>query len=118
MPVLGSLKGRTNTPPTTTFTNSIFEIFSNFRLRFLVLTYRRRIHGAVLLPGSDFVICYSMSTAVLEILQRSRFLQLLSLRFSRLGKSLLSPALVCLTLLVLTIAICWDIVCGWLFWAT
>ena len=61
--------------PTTTFTDSIFEIFSNLRLQFLVSTVRRRIHGAVFHPDSDFVVCDTVSATVLVILRRSRFLQ-------------------------------------------
>ena len=61
--------------PTTTFTDSIFEIFSNLRLQFLVLTFRRRIHGAVFLPDSDIVVYDAVSTTVLVISRRSRFLQ-------------------------------------------
>ena len=64
------------------------------------------------------MVCNSVSMAVLEILRRSHFLQLLSVRFLRLGKFLLRPALVCLAVLVLTVAMCWDVVCGWLFLAT
>ena len=64
--------------PTTTFTDSIFENFSNLRLRFLVSTFQRRIHGAVFLPDSDFVICDTVSATVLVILRRSRFLQFVS----------------------------------------
>ena len=66
--------------PTTTFTDSTFENFSNLRLRFLVSTFRRRIHGAVLLPDSDFVVCNTVSATVLVILRRSRFLQFVSPR--------------------------------------
>ena len=72
-------------PPTTTFTDWIFEIFSILHLRFLVSTYRRRTQGAVFPPDFDFVVYGSGSTAVLEILRRSCFLQLLSLRFCDLG---------------------------------
>ena len=65
-------------PPTTTFTDSIFEIFSNLCLRFLVSTFRRRIHGAVFLPDSDFVVRDTVSATVLVILRRSRFPQFVS----------------------------------------
>ena len=61
--------------PTTTFTASIFGIFSNLRLRFLVSTCRQRIHGAVFLPDSDFAFYGTVSATVLVILRRSRFLQ-------------------------------------------
>ena len=61
----------------TTFADSIFEIFSTLRLRFLVSRYRRRIHGVVFLPDSIFVVCDSLSTTVLEILRRSRFIRII-----------------------------------------
>ena len=66
---------KTNNTPTTTFTNSIFEIFWNLRLQFLVLTFRRRIHRAVFLPDSDIVVYDAVSTKFLVISRQSRFLQ-------------------------------------------
>ena len=70
-----SLFGCPATTPTTTFTDSIFEIYSNLRLRFLVSAFRRRIHRAIFLPDSDLVVYDAVSATVPVILRRSRFLQ-------------------------------------------
>ena len=72
-------------PPTTTFPNSIFEVFSALCIRFSVSKLRRRFHRAVFAPDSDLVVYVPISFTVPEIYRRPRFLRLLSLRFLRLG---------------------------------